>query len=236
MRSRFWICAACFAVVTLVGCGNDSNSSKVPGPSGIGVCGDGSWNEGEACDDGNTAPGDGCSDTCTVEPGYECPDGKVCRLIEAAETCGNGVLDDGEACDDGNRESGDGCMLNCRAIEAEYECAVPGTPCTKKGDPEPSVNDYCGDGRVTEGEECDDGNLANLDGCSDQCHVEAGYECPDEGQPCILKAVDGGCGDGVFRVRVHVTVRLQIGQARDASMHRCVRISSDKKRIQGEGP
>ncbi|MBQ9816314.1 MAG: DUF4215 domain-containing protein [Proteobacteria bacterium] len=198
MRAKVWIWAACFAAVTLIGCGNDSNSSKVPGPSGIGVCGDGSWNEGEACDDGNTTSGDGCSDACSVEPGYECLWGKDCRLIEAAENCGNGVLDDGEACDDGNRESGDGCMLNCMGIENGYECRVAGTPCTKKT-PGNSANDYCGDGRVTEGEECDDGNLVALDGCSDLCRIEKGYECPVEGQPCILKAVDGGCGDGVLQ-------------------------------------
>jgi cysteine-rich repeat protein len=35
----------------------------------------------------------------------------------------------------------------------------------------------CGDGRVEPGEECDDGNLANGDGCTWGCLVESGHDC-----------------------------------------------------------
>ena len=52
----------------------------------------------------------------------------------------------------------------------------------------------CGDGKLDQGEDCDDGVLpaAKLDpnhpidtGCNAQCLVEANFICPTPGQPCI---------------------------------------------------
>jgi len=37
----------------------------------------------------------------------------------------------------------------------------------------------CGDSEPDPGEQCDDGNLSNGDGCSSTCTVEAGFECTD---------------------------------------------------------
>ena len=56
--------------------------------------------------------------------------------------CGNGKIDPGldEACDDGNSRSGDGCSSDCKTIEKDYICPLPGAPC------EYLVS--CGDGRV----------------------------------------------------------------------------------------
>jgi fibro-slime domain-containing protein len=56
----------------------------------------------------------------------------------------------------------------------------------------PSV---CGDGRVDPKlkEECDDGNVAAMDGCSDTCTVEPGWACPFPGLPCEAAK----CGDGI---------------------------------------
>jgi len=42
---------------------------------------------------------------------------------------------------------------------------------------------YCGDGVVTSGEACDDGNNVAGDGCY-QCQIEAGWYCPVQGQGC----------------------------------------------------
>lgn len=50
----------------------------------------------------------------------------------------------------------------------------------------------CGDGLVL-GEECDDGNLRDGDGCSRSCGVERGFtcelgrHCSDDGSPCTLQ-------------------------------------------------
>ncbi len=50
----------------------------------------------------------------------------------------------------------------------------------------------CGDGIVGGGEQCDDGNISNGDGCNASCNVEAGYTCT--GSPSICSSV---CGDGI---------------------------------------
>ena len=51
----------------------------------------------------------------------------------------------------------------------------------------------CGDGFKAVDEECDDGNLINLDGCTSNCKKEIGWTCPVQGTPCIEI-----CGDGII--------------------------------------
>jgi len=51
-------------------------------------------------------------------------------------------------------------------IEPGYECPIPGVLC----------NLICGNGREDPGEECDDGNYDNGDGCNSSCKVEFGYK------------------------------------------------------------
>ena len=106
--------------------------------------------------------------------------------------CGDGILDTaaGEVCDDGNFKSGDGCSGNCRAIEKDYACPMPGKPCTYLV--------KCGDGMLGGIEQCDPPNVGH--GCSADCRIEAGYVCdapvtpadPSHGATCH-KTV---CGDG----------------------------------------
>jgi fibro-slime domain-containing protein len=50
----------------------------------------------------------------------------------------------------------------------------------------------CGDGVVSLGEQCDDGNAASGDGCSSTCQLEANYTCPTPNAPCVATP----CGDG----------------------------------------
>ena len=42
----------------------------------------------------------------------------------------------------------------------------------------------CGDGIVSGNEQCDDGDVANGDGCSVSCNIESGYECGGEPSVC----------------------------------------------------
>lgn len=57
-----------------------------------------------------------------------------------------------------------------------------GTAC---GDKSPSgPDDVCGDGIVTTGEACDDGNLVADDGCSPLCAVESGWTCDQTPSVC----------------------------------------------------
>jgi cysteine-rich repeat protein len=85
------------------------------------------------------------------------------------EDCGNGALDPGEACDYASHAGPTHCTFAC-TIAA------------------------CGDGVLTAalGEECDDGNLADGDGCSAACAVELGWNCH-----LYANACDGtGTGSG----------------------------------------
>ncbi len=156
-------------------------------------CGNGTIEAGdpEECDDGNTTNGDGCSDSCLEEDFWTCtanptpPPASVCTF-----NCGNGTIEaaDGEECDDGNTTNGDGCSDSC--LEEDFwTCTANPTP------PPASVCTFnCGNGTIeaADGEECDDGNTTNGDGCSDSCLVETGYTCPTPGSPCTPV-----CGDGM---------------------------------------
>jgi cysteine-rich repeat protein len=87
--------------------------------------------------------------------------------------CGDGELNAtaGEGCDDGAANSDsepDACRANCQPAR-------------------------CGDGIQDTGEECDDHNTADGDGCTASCALEAGWTCA--GVPSECSAAE--CGDGI---------------------------------------
>src|SRR5690606_30779019 len=60
-------------------------------------------------------------------------------------------------------------------------------------EPEESADrNRCGDGRLEEDEQCDDGNRLSGDGCSSDCRIEPNFGCVDGGR-CLFA---GLCGDG----------------------------------------
>jgi cysteine-rich repeat protein len=64
-------------------------------------------------------------------------------------------------------------------VVAPWTCPIVATSCVK-----------CGDGAIGAAESCEDGNIANGDGCSSLCQIEPGYDC--SGSSCLAAA----CGDG----------------------------------------
>ena len=180
-------------------------------------CGNGTIDNGEACDDGNTADNDGCSADCsTIEPQYTCPDaGGPCIPAD----CGNNVVDENEECDagdfnlDGFYGAFEGlCGKNCKPVhfcgdgllddidrENGEECDGGSNPATDTRDGctyECKRVNYCGDGIIQkdEGEECDDGNDADNDGCSASCIAEPGFTCIVEQGKSVCSAI--ACGNG----------------------------------------
>ncbi len=113
--------------------------------------------------------------------------------VDCSATCGNGVLDSGELCEEG---TGTPCPTACddglactadalvgSAATCNAECsATPITTCSTVSDgccPGTcnATNDgdcaaVCGNGVLEAGEECDDGNTTNGDGCSMTCATE----------------------------------------------------------------
>jgi len=170
-------CSAGCALEVL--CGNgvcDASEDPLSCPQDCAaVCGNGTLEPGEQCDDGNTTSGDGCSATCQVEQfcgnglcehGEDpliCPED--CRAV-----CGNGAVEPGEQCDDGNTTSGDGCSATCQVEQScgNGVCGPGENPLTCPED----CRAVCGNGALEPGEQCDDGNTANGDGCSATCQVE----------------------------------------------------------------
>ena len=61
---------------------------------------------------------------------------------------------------------------------------------------------HCGNGVVepSDGEECDDHNLGNGDGCGEQCRVENGWVCsgggPASSDTCSRIMTGDVCGNG----------------------------------------
>lgn len=135
------------------------------------VCGNSIIEGEEGCDDGNTVDGDGCSALCVFE---FCGD-MICNNYETILTC---------PCDCGNcpiiKFCGDGI---CSASEGEncLTCPEDCGECMKSNKTkycfscpfgECNLNEDCGNGIIDEGEECDDGNTNNFDGCSKLCFKE----------------------------------------------------------------
>ncbi len=139
-------------------------------------CGDGIVASDELCDDGPDG-NDGAYGRC----------GSDCR--SRGPSCGDGVrqADEGEACDDGVNLSayGDGCAPGCKKppycgdgeTQAPFEQCDDGENAGEYGKCAPRcvLGPRCGDGKVQAGEECDDGNRKNGDGCSVSCKRDKVY-------------------------------------------------------------
>lgn len=132
---------------------------------------------GEECDDGNDINEDACNNACLWNP---------VPSVSAGGTCGNGVVNLGEDCDFGRVCQGalaEGSPLSpgddCTSAQAAAQCAADGGLCatvavrgcspTCRYLGSQAGGSTCGNGDLGEGEDCDDGNRANGDGCSAAC-------------------------------------------------------------------
>ncbi|MFH2007863.1 MAG: DUF4215 domain-containing protein [bacterium] len=70
-------------------------------------------------------------------------------------------------------------------ILAWSACASPPLQEQSDAGPDAEIPTYCGNQLLEAGEECDDGNLLNGDGCSPSCTVEDGWACSGEPSLCV---------------------------------------------------
>ncbi|MDH5718175.1 MAG: DUF4215 domain-containing protein [Spirochaetia bacterium] len=203
-------------------CDDGGESADCDSDCTASACGDGVINAaaGEDCDDAgesaecnnnctlpvcgdgvkNASTNEGCDDGNTTA-GDNCDD--ICRKEVTAPSCGNGIVEvtaggNEETCDDGNTTSDDGCSSSCWL-------------------------EFCGDGYVQTGEECD-GDGAGTAGetlyCDSDCtfascgdtvtNAAANEGCDDGGiipgdgcdDICRLEVTSTTCGNGVVEVVV----------------------------------
>jgi len=123
--------------------------------------------------------------------------------------CGNGILEEGEVCDDGNTNDGDGCSRDCLSNERCGNSVVDSNASSpEQCDDGPNNGQLghpcsatchtvrCGNGYVEQGEDCDDGNTVNDDGCDNSCKVtECGNAVVNPGEECDLGTGPGGNSD-----------------------------------------
>lgn len=131
-------------------------------------CGNGVTEALETCDGSDAG---GCQRPCRP-PG----DPAECTC------CGDGMVNGEEDCDDGNLVNNDGCNTKCffacgdgavnRPVETCDMDDAPScnAPCRLAGTVDECT--CCGDGMVQSGEQCDDGNGTDGDGCSTECLTE----------------------------------------------------------------
>lgn len=153
------------------------------------VCGNGTTETGEQCDfgTGNNGPGTGCESncqfSCTVLPD-SCTDGNPCN---GTETCTMVTVNakpgqkctatapptQGASCGTGKICLGQVCVSSMCGDQfvdsmAGEECEPPNTATCSA-----TCQDImCGDSVRAGNEQCDDGNLTNLDGCDSSCKFE----------------------------------------------------------------
>lgn len=118
------------------------------------ACGDGITAAGEECDDGNQVNGDGCETNCR----FTCLASDATRNCTPADACaGQGVCSAAHVCTAGTPlPDGAACTTGGGNVCVSQVCTAT----------------HCGNNVREIGEDCDDGNTANLDGCDSACKFE----------------------------------------------------------------
>jgi cysteine-rich repeat protein len=154
------------------------------------LCGNNVVNSPETCDDGDSINDDECTNACTLP------------------VCGDSIVQAGEQCDDGGTANGDGCDEFCQTevvlpfcgdgnVDGGEQCDTAGQSATCEAN---CTLPICGDNilNLAAGEQCDDGNTANGDGCSSTC--QSTFQCNDtvdnvDAEDVFIDAADPGCYD-----------------------------------------
>jgi len=187
-------------------------------------CANGVVEAGEQCDDGNVVNGDGCSASCQLE-GCTAgltgtwdggPFGIQFRWNIIEDAAGNLVGDYYLVAASGSPYGGlltgthAGAMVTMGLVGTASDCDTihfsdfGGFTLTRV------ASTVCGNGVLEPGEQCDDGNLVDGDGCDHNCgipgcpngHLDPGEECDDgnliDNDGCARNCTLPRCGNGIL--------------------------------------
>lgn len=168
-------------VCVVSSCGDGFSDTRTGHPSGIAPS--------EQCDDGNATEGDGCEVDCT----FSCESAADC--LDDTETC-NGVPTCGamHACTSEPLDELEPCFV--------VDTTPPAAGVCRSGTCRSGV---CGNGTPEPGEECDDSNTTDDDGCDSDCTFtcETEEECQN-GDACdgaeVCDTITHTCSDGTVPV------------------------------------
>ena len=167
-------------------CEIDLGCNTTGGPPGIcqTTCLDGNLDAGEACDDGNMVDTDSCSNSCLVNLGFSvCSINIDCTDAAMGVECNSGVceygLQEGPCTTVNQCETGlicDSTTSTCLIDEGNGTCTVDADCATASCNTMTGIcaASVCGNDVIEGSEECDDGGIANGDGCDSSCQLESG--------------------------------------------------------------
>ncbi len=147
------------------------------------VCGDATAEGSEDCD-GSDLRGSDCTDVGFVAGSLSC-NGDCTLNIAACHNCGNGSVEGIEQCDGAALGGADCTTLG-------FTSGTLGCTSSCDYDTSSCVTAACGNGSLESGEDCDDGNGTDGDGCN-SCTVEGGWTCV--GTPSTCTPI---CGNGMI--------------------------------------
>jgi MYXO-CTERM domain-containing protein len=212
--------------------GNASNNDACTNACEPAECGDGYMQPGEECDDGNLVNGDGCDNNCTLHRVRQrhprrAPRSATTATSSTADGCDSNCTLTGcgerrphrqpRLCDDGNQHERRRLRreLHAHRLRQRHRhagsraSATTATARAATAATRTARSTGCGNGVVTSGEACDDGNQVNGDGCDSNCTVTAcgngvispGEVCDDgnlvDGDGCDSDCSVTACGNGI---------------------------------------
>ncbi len=166
-------------------------------------CGDGFIDGGEQCDGLNWGAVQGCENLGEFTSGVLVCDAN-CRFdtsgcTDSGSYCGDGVIDAGEQCDSTNWGPITSCTqvgdFSAGDLACGGDCEFDTSACI-------GSENYCGDGTIDAGEQCEGTDFGNIDSCQDMGDFESGIlsctaNCQIDTSGCV-PSFGGECGDGII--------------------------------------